>query len=90
MTTVYQDSTIDFFDLSSFYYGCVVGLQKSQADVLTYCFVDIECIGPQGKSVAKESFEFDANGGLVQDMAQALVMISPVASLCGFRAIADG
>ncbi len=71
MTTVYQDTTVDFFDLISFYFGCVIGLEQGQADAVESCTVAATCVNPAGKTVATQSFPFVSNGGLVQNMVQA-------------------
>ena len=71
MTTVYQDTTIDHFDLSSFFFGCVVGLDNGQADPAISCTVTATCVNPAGKTVASQSFNFMSNGGLVQNMVEA-------------------
>ena len=81
MTTVYQDSTVEYFDLESFYFGCVTGAENSEAAVPAGCSVTVECISPQGKSIAKQSFAFKVtSGGLtpacIQDMVQAKVCTS--------------
>ena len=39
ITSVYPDSTVDFLDLISFYFGCVIGLRNSQAAPPPNCAV---------------------------------------------------
>lgn len=61
MTVNYPDSTIDHFDLKSFYYGCVVGSQESVVGVLQSCTVTIKGYSDfDGKNeVAEQEFSFD-------------------------------
>ena len=58
MTTVYQNSNVTFFDLTSFFYGC-------SADVLLPlgCKITATCVDPAGQVVASDIFDFDGNGG---------------------------
>ena len=84
MTTDYPDSTVDYLDLESFYFGCVTGLENSQAARPAGCAVTAECIGPNGEKIAKQSFPFKVTSGgltpaIIQDMVPAKVCIS-----CGF------
>ena len=71
MTAVYPDTTVLFFDLTSFYFGCIVALQNTAADPPVPCTVTTTCVNPAGKTVATQSFVFATNGGLAQDMVQA-------------------
>lgn len=72
MTTVYQDTTVVFFDLFSFFFGCATGLKNSMADPLVSCTVAATCVNPAGQIVSTpQSFSFVSNGGLVQDMVEA-------------------
>ena len=71
MTTVYPDTTVVFFDLFSFYFGCVIGLEQSEASVLVSRTVAATCVNPAGQTVATQSFPFVSNGGLVQNMVEA-------------------
>ena len=71
MTTVYQDTTVVFFDLFSFYFGCATGLEQSQADPVVSCTVAATCVNPAGQIVATQSFSFVSNGGLLQNMVEA-------------------
>lgn len=78
MTTVYQDSTVEYLDLVSFYFGCTTRLGNSEAAKPAGCSVIAECISPQGTSIAKQSFAFKLTSGgltpaIVQDMALAEV-----------------
>ena len=68
MTTVYQDTTVDFFDLTSLYYGCEDNTQVDPATVLTSCSITATCISPKGQQVAQQNFNFVANGALSQQM----------------------
>ena len=71
ITTVYTDTTVVLFDLFSFYFGCVIGLEQSEASVLVSCTVAATCVNPAGQTVATQSFSFVSNGGLVQNMVEA-------------------
>ena len=78
MTTEYQDGTVDYLDLDSFYSGCATGLGNFEAARPAGCSVIAECISPQEKSIARQSFAFKVTSGgltpaLVQDMALAKV-----------------
>ena len=83
LTVVYQDTTINFFDLTSFYFGIEVDLKPSQGDVPTAGTLTIECIDPKGKSIKKKDFRFETNGGLVQDMLQVKVSLRHIVLLAG-------
>ena len=73
MTTVYQDSTIDSFDLKSFFFGCTAATKVSAVQLPVNCTTTVQCINSQGQSSTPETFAFVTNGGLVQDMVQAQV-----------------
>ena len=70
MTTTYADSTIDHFDLKSFYYGCSLGTQASVLGVPQSCTVSIKGYKDElaQELVAEQSFEFEV--GLLQTNAQ--------------------
>ena len=68
MNAAYPDSTIEYFDLKSFYFGTVVAAEQSAAAVPATATVTAECFNTAGKSVKKQTFTFKSNGGLVQDM----------------------
>ena len=71
MTTVYQDTTVVFFDLFSFFFGCAIGLEQSVADPPVSCTVAATCVNPAGQIVAIQSFSFESNGGVLQNMVKA-------------------
>jgi len=71
MTVNYEDSTIDHFDLRSFYYGCAAGLQNGAASLPLTCTVTATGKNRAGKQVAKQSFKFQTNGGLRQQQNKA-------------------
>lgn len=71
MTVVYQDTTVNFFDLTYFYFGCVIGLENRQADLVESCTVTATCVNPAGVTVATQNFPFVSNGGVLQNMVQA-------------------
>ena len=75
MTTVYQDSTIAYFDLTSFYFGCVTSLAQGSAATLLNCTLTATCGNPEGALVKRQSFRFTTNGGLTQQMVQAKVSL---------------
>ena len=86
MTTLYQDSTVDYFDLESFFFGCVSGLENSQAARPAGCTVIAKCISSQEKTIAKESFTSKVTSGrtlpaVIQDMAPAKVCTSCVSKV---------
>lgn len=66
MTVNYPDSTIDHFDLNSFYYGCALSTQASVAGVPVSCTISIKGYSDDaGKQlVAEQSFWFSV--GLLQ------------------------
>ncbi|KAL8688348.1 MAG: hypothetical protein Q9218_005722 [Villophora microphyllina] len=72
VTAVYQGSTINSFDLESFWYGCVSGLENDIANYPIPCEIFLEFIDTSGNSVKKQSFDFGANGDrFLQDQIQA-------------------
>ena len=71
MTTVYPDTTVVFFNLFSFFFGCAIGLEQSQADPPVSCTVTATCVNPDGQTVATQSFPFVSNGGALQNMVEA-------------------
>jgi hypothetical protein len=70
MTTNYGDSTIDHFDLYSFYYGCALSAQASVLGVPQSCTISIKGYADDQatKLVAEQSFQFTV--GLLQANAQ--------------------
>ncbi|KAF1912824.1 hypothetical protein BDU57DRAFT_457191, partial [Ampelomyces quisqualis] len=70
MTVNYPDSTVDSFDLTSFYYGCAVGTQTSVLGVPTSCSISIKGYSDDAgtKLVAEQSFSFTT--GVLQLSAQ--------------------
>lgn len=72
MTTVYQDTTVVFFDLFSFFFACATGLEQSQVGLPMSCTVTATCVNPAGQIVSTpQSFSFVSNGGLLQNMVEA-------------------
>ena len=51
MTTVYQDTTINFFDVTSLYYACNLKNETSTATVPISCSISATCINPSGQQV---------------------------------------
>ena len=74
MTTVYPDTTVVYFDLISFYFGCAANGENSAAAVATACTVTTICVNPDGKTVATESFSFTSSGGLTSNLVEAKPM----------------
>ena len=72
MTTVYQDTTVDYFDLESLYYGCVLSTETTAVVSLTSCSITATCVNTKGKQVAQQSFDFVANGALSQQMVEVV------------------
>ncbi|KAF2028332.1 hypothetical protein EK21DRAFT_90750 [Setomelanomma holmii] len=70
MTTNYADSTIDHFDLHSFYFGCALGTQASVLGVPQSCTVSIKGYEDDQatKLVTEQSFSFSV--GVLQTNAQ--------------------
>jgi len=71
MTVNYQDSTVDHFDLRSFYFGCAAGLQNGAVSLPLTCTVTATGKDRKGKQVARQSFKFQSNGGLRQNQIKA-------------------
>jgi hypothetical protein len=67
MMTNYEDSTIDHFDLQSFYYGCVVASQASIIGVPVSCTVSIKGYTDDAAQhlVASQSFGYTVGLGLL-------------------------
>lgn len=75
MMTNYADSTVDHFDLKSFYYGCSSASQASVAAVPVSCTVTIKGYADDAarQLVATQSFAFTVGSGtLLQTSAQML------------------
>lgn len=70
MTTVYDDSTIDSLTLHSFFYGCAVATEESITSDTDSCNITITGFSSSGKQVAKQTFDFVADG-LSQQMVKA-------------------
>jgi len=63
LTVDYVGSTIEYFHLDSFYYGCAVVSEESAAGVLTACTITIEGYNQAGNVVAgPQTFTFDPTG----------------------------
>jgi hypothetical protein len=73
MTVNYADSTIDHFNLESFYYGCVTGLEESITAVVVSCTVTVTGKDMDGNVINTQSFPFTSNGGLEQDQTKAVL-----------------
>ena len=52
LTTFYQDSKVDAFDLESFYFGCVIGLAQGATAVPNACNIQITGYRGSDNSVA--------------------------------------
>lgn len=76
MTTVYSDSTITYFDLQSFYYGCVVTSAETVEGVPESCTITVTGYNTNGQEVASQTFAFNSNGGVQQQMQQAVLSSS--------------
>lgn len=72
MTTVYADSTIFAFDLHSFFFGLVTGLEASFVGVPVSGSLTVTGIDTTGRTVGTQTFEFVAQG-LQQQMIQAVL-----------------
>ena len=70
MTAVYDDSTISNFTLDSFFYGCVLGSEESEAGDPMSCTITLTGFSSSGKQIAKQDFSFAADG-LQQQMIEA-------------------
>ncbi|KAF1945090.1 hypothetical protein EJ02DRAFT_370332 [Clathrospora elynae] len=70
MTVNYADSTIDSFDLYSFYYGCTLNTQASLLGVPTSCNITVTGYADDQATnqLAKKTFNFDV--GTAQTNAQ--------------------
>jgi hypothetical protein len=70
MTVNYSDSTIDHFDLKSFFFGCVLATQVSILGKPISCTVTVKGYKDVGKKelAGSQTFSFDA--GLLQTQAQ--------------------
>jgi hypothetical protein len=73
MTVDYEDSTIDHFDLNSFYYGCVTGLEESATAVVISCTVTVTGKDKNGDTIKQQSFPFTSNDGLIQQQEEAVL-----------------
>jgi len=63
MTVDYVGSTISYFHLQSFYYGCTAETEASTAGVLVPCTITIEGYNVNQTSVAgPQTFTFDPTG----------------------------
>lgn len=73
MTVDYPDSTIEFFHLSSFYYGCTLNTENSDAGMPTSCTITITGYDVDGTTVAgPQSFAF-VGAGTSQQQQLAIV-----------------
>lgn len=72
MTVNYADSTIDHFDLKSFYFACAVGAEASAAGAPLACKVTVTGKAKDGSVKAKQSFSF-APTGLSANQVQAVL-----------------
>jgi len=63
MTVQYTGSTIKYFHLDSFYYGCAIVSEESAVGVLATCTITIEGYNQAGTSVAgPQTFTFSSTG----------------------------
>ena len=73
MTAVYDDSTVSNFTLGSFYYGCVLASEETEAGDPMDCTLTLSGFNAGGKLVAKQDFKFVADG-----LEQQMIEASPV------------
>ena len=66
MTVVYQNTNATSFDLTSFFYGCT-----AESLLPLGCKITATCVNPDSQVVASDIFNFDGNGGALQQMRQA-------------------
>ena len=51
MTTIYEDTTVDFVDLTSFYYGNFVATSENAAGATTTCTIMATCVSPSNTTI---------------------------------------
>jgi len=73
MTTVYDDSTVFAFDLHSFFFGFVTGLEASFAGLPVSGSLTVTGIDTTGRTVGSQTIEFVGQGLLQQQMIQAVL-----------------
>jgi hypothetical protein len=73
MTVNYADSTIDNFDLFSFYFGCATNLANDITQIVETCLVTVTGKDKNGKVIKKQSFAFKDEGGLSQQQKKAVL-----------------
>lgn len=71
LTTVYEESTIAYFNLYSFFFGCAVGSEETVVGVPQSCNLTVTGLNAQGKQVAQQTFAFVSNGALNKQMIEA-------------------
>ena len=71
LTADYQGSTIAYFNLYSFFFGCALGSEESVVGVPQSCNLTVTGLNAQGTQVAQQTFGFVSNGGLNQQMVEA-------------------
>ena len=75
ITVNYEDSSIIYFTLGTFFYGCTAATEASVVGVPVSCNITVTGFGPPStgsKQIATQTFEFVASG-LSQDMNEAPV-----------------
>jgi hypothetical protein len=67
ITASYIESTLSSFTPKSFWYGCVFTFPYTAGSLPQDCNIIATGFGQSGKLVAKQTFEFAANGSIIQD-----------------------
>lgn len=67
ITASYIESTLSSWTPSSFYYGCVLASPYSAGSLASSCSITAIGFNAAGSKVASQTFQFAANGSLVQD-----------------------
>lgn len=76
MTVNYADSTVDHFDLKSFYYGCALGSEESVAGVPSPCTITVRGYSDDDGEdlVATQSFDYKVGTLQLQSQMQKAVL----------------
>jgi hypothetical protein len=67
ITVDYIESTLTSFTPKSFWYGCVYPFPYTAGSLPVTCNITATGFDQSGKMLAKQTFEFVANGSIVQD-----------------------
>jgi hypothetical protein len=78
MTVNYADSTVDHFDLKSFYYGCALGSEASVAGVPLPCMITVRGYSDYNGEdlVATQNFDYKVGFLQLQTQMQKAVLSS--------------